>query len=195
MRWLRNPLSFEILRTTRVLVKGSHNIRATIYAILALMLSWVYALGPLGVGLYFLTQAEMLKALVVPILIYLYVWLFLAFWPVWFLLGWYHEGFVASLLGTGITAVILLAPDWLMARAMRAAEKAAEIDAESMTLDSGHAAGEPDAASSPAPDSPGMEESILKCPNPHCATNLRVPSGGHLKITCPRCNTTFVQHT
>ncbi len=130
MAWVRNPFSAELLRAAKNIRRGAYSTKAATYAFLAVGLSWLYGMIPLGVGLYLLSQGEILKAIVAPILIYLYVSLFLAMWPLFFLTGWYYEGFVPSLLGTGITVFVLLAPEWLMDRAIRAAEKAVAFDEE-----------------------------------------------------------------
>lgn len=138
MQIIRNPFSFEMARTTRKLLKGSYNTKAAIYGSIAVLLSWTYALAPPAVGVYLLSQGEILRGILLPILIYIYISLFMAAWPFFFLIGWYYEGFWESLIATGGTVMVLLMPDWLMMRAMRSAEKAAMMDAEDMTyLDRG----------------------------------------------------------
>ena len=55
--------------------------------------------------------------------------MFLGLLPIWVVAGWYEYGFWQSLLGNGLMLLALSAPEWLLARAHRAAPAAGDVTA------------------------------------------------------------------
>lgn len=118
-------MSGDILRKT-------HNTKAWLFVSLSLLWSLVINFSPLLIGVYLLLHGEWLGAILVPILLYIVIGFYMAFWPflavISFIYGWMEYGFVASLVGTTLFVILMIAsfwgPEWLMHKAFKAAEKA-----------------------------------------------------------------------
>ena len=92
----------------------------------ACVLASLVTLVPLVVGGRIAMQGDVARGVVYTLLGYLWIWMFLGLLPIWIVAGWYEYGFWPSLLGNGLMFVMLCAPQWLLARARRAAPAAGD---------------------------------------------------------------------
>ncbi|MBI4823274.1 MAG: DnaJ domain-containing protein [Nitrospirae bacterium] len=126
---------WSIFHSTGELLHKTNNAKAYLYAGIALLWSIALQLGPLIVGIWLVFQGEWLKAILIPIVLYLTIGFYMAFWPFIavfiFIAGWIKYSFIESLLGTVtfvfIAFILFLGPEWLMLRAFMAAEKAEKL--------------------------------------------------------------------
>jgi hypothetical protein len=126
---------FSIFYTSGEILRQTNNAKAWLYAILALLWSTIISFGPIAIGLWLLFEGEVLKAVLIPIALYLIIGFYMAFWPfiaiLIFIGGWIEYGFLESLSGTiafVVTVFVFLSgPEWLMYRSYRAAENAERL--------------------------------------------------------------------
>ena len=98
-------------------------------ALAACLLASSLTVLPLAVGARLVLDGEVAPAAIYTLLGYLWIWMFLGLLPIWIVAGWYAYGFWQSLLGNGLMFLVLSAPEWLMARAHRAAPAAGDVTA------------------------------------------------------------------
>jgi len=92
----------------------------------ACVLAFLLTLFPLVIGSSIAMQGDIARGVVYALLGYLWIWMFLGLLPMWIAAGWYEYGFWQSLLANGLMFVMLCAPQWLLARARRAAPAAGD---------------------------------------------------------------------
>jgi len=125
---------FSVLRTSSTFLRQTNNVKAIIFFVLAMLLQLLLNFSPLLIGVLLLLQGQWLQAILVPIVMYIAIGLFLAFWPILALIGfvtvWIRDGFLPAVLTVavylGIAFVLLVAPEWLMWKANQAAEGCSE---------------------------------------------------------------------
>jgi hypothetical protein len=98
-------------------------------AVAASLLALVLSVCPLALGASLVIQGEIARGVIYTLLGYLWIWMFLGLLPLWLVAGWYEYGFWQSVLGNGLLFLVLSAPEWLMARAHRAAPSAGDVTA------------------------------------------------------------------
>lgn len=131
-----NP--FDVLRTTRSLLRQTNSAKAVLLISIAFLLQTVVGFGPIALGLWFLFHGEYLAAILGPLIIYVAYGLYLAFWPILALINliavWIEEGFLVALLSTlsglGLLFILFSGPNWLIYLANRYAEQAARFEDE-----------------------------------------------------------------
>lgn len=121
--------AMRLLATTATMARGAYPAKATALAIVALVVAWLINLFPLAVGASLVAQGEVARGVIYALLGYLWIWMFLGLLPIWFIVGWYAYGVWQSLVGNALMFLVLSAPEWLMARAHRAAQKAGDLTA------------------------------------------------------------------
>jgi hypothetical protein len=119
----------RLLADATAMARGAAGARATALAIAALVVAWLVNLVPLALGASLAVQGELARGVIYTLLAYLWIWMFLGLLPVWLLVGWYEHGVWASLAGNGLMFLVLSTPEWLMARAHRAAPAAGDLPA------------------------------------------------------------------
>jgi len=118
------------------LLRKTHNTKAWLFASLSFLWSMVINFSPIVIGIYLLFQKQWIAAILIPILLYLVIGFYMAFWPfialISFFYGWKEYGFVESLIGTALFVVFmyifLYGSEWLMYKAFKSAEKAEEYE-------------------------------------------------------------------
>lgn len=103
--------------------------RGIVWSVAASLVAVAISVFPLAVGASLMIQGEIARGVIYTLLGYLWIWMFLGLLPVWFVAGWYAYGFWPSLLGNGLLFLVLSSPEWLMARAHRAAPEAGDVTA------------------------------------------------------------------
>jgi hypothetical protein len=121
--------AMRLLATAVMMARGAYPMKATALAIAAAVVAWLIHLFPLAVGASLVAQGDIARGVIYALLGYLWIWMFLGLLPIWLIVGWYEYGLWQSLLGNGLMFVVLSAPEWLMARANRAAQKAGDFTA------------------------------------------------------------------
>jgi hypothetical protein len=121
--------AMRLLATACAMLRGASPARASALAILALVVAWLINLFPLAVGASLGAQGEIARGVIYALLGYLWIWMFLGLLPIWFVVGWYEWGFWQSLVGNGLMFLVLSSPEWLMTRALRAAQTAGDLTA------------------------------------------------------------------
>lgn len=106
--------------------RDAREVRRAALTIAACLLASLVTLFPLAVGGSIAMQGDIARGVVYTLLGYLWIWMFLGLLPIWIVAGWYEYGFWQSLLGNGLMFVMLCAPQWLLARARRAASAAGD---------------------------------------------------------------------
>jgi hypothetical protein len=101
-------------------------LRSLTLTVAACVLASLLTLFPLVIGGSIAAQGDIARGVVYTLLGYLWIWMFLGLLPIWIAAGWYEYGFWQSLLGNGLMFVMLCAPQWLLARARRAAPAAGD---------------------------------------------------------------------
>jgi TM2 domain-containing membrane protein YozV len=119
----------RLLTTTLALWRGSAGTQAVSCALAATVIAVVVTAFPLAVGASLVLHGEIARGIIYTLLGYLWIWIFLGLLPVWLLAGWYEYGFWQSVLGNGLLFLVLSSPEWLMARAHRAAPAAGDVTA------------------------------------------------------------------
>ena len=122
-------MSGDILRKT-------HNTKAWFFACLSFLWSLLINVSPIVVGVYLLFQKQWLEAFLVPVLLYVVIGFYMAFWPflalISFVYGWIQYGFLESLVATALfvafMVVLFYGSEWLMHRAFKSAQKAEEYE-------------------------------------------------------------------
>jgi hypothetical protein len=125
---------------SRDVLRQTNNAKAWLFASLALLWTMVLNFSPIGIGIWLLFEGEFLKAVLIPIVLYLIIGFYMAFWPFIaifsFISGWIKYGFIESLLGTivfvAVAFIVLSGPEWLMYRAYKAAEKSEKLAMDDM---------------------------------------------------------------
>ena len=84
---------------------------------------------PIIAGAWLVLDGELARGVIYMVHGYLYIWVFLGLLPIWVVAGWYQYGFWQSLVGNGLMLLALSAPQWLLARAHRAAPAADDVTA------------------------------------------------------------------
>ncbi len=132
----RDP--FSVLRVSSAFIKTANNTKAVILFGIAIVWQLLLNFSPILLGLYVLLNGGGLwSAIKTVFFLYVAFGLYLAFWPVFaligFIAGWVQYGFLVSLISTaGAVAVFFLlfgGPEWLMYKAQRYAEAAARAEA------------------------------------------------------------------
>jgi hypothetical protein len=121
--------TLRLLDATAALWRGPGGARAAMPALAACLLASSLTVLPLAVGARRVLEGEVAPAVIYTLLGYLWIWMFLGLLPIWIVAGWYAYGFWQSLLGNGLMFLVLSAPEWLMARAHRAAPAADDATA------------------------------------------------------------------
>ncbi len=121
--------TLRLLGATAAMWRGPGGTRAAMPALAACLLASALTVLPLAVGARLVLDGEVAPAVIYTLLGYLWIWMFLGLLPIWIVAGWYAYGFWQSLLGNGLMFLVLSAPEWLMARAHRAAPAAGDVTA------------------------------------------------------------------
>jgi hypothetical protein len=101
-------------------------LRRVALTVAACLIATLVTLFPLVVGGSIAMHDDIPRGVVYTLLGYLWIWMFLGLLPIWIVAGWYEYGFWQSVLGNGLMFVMLFAPQWLLARARRAAPAAGD---------------------------------------------------------------------
>ncbi len=115
--------------TTPAIWRGTGGAKAAALALGASVLAAALTALPLVIGTWLVLDGELARGVIYTLLGYLYIWVFLGLLPIWVVVGWYEYGFWQSLLGNGLMLLALSAPEWLLARAHRAAPAAGDVTA------------------------------------------------------------------
>jgi len=127
---MMTPLgTIRLLAATSRIWRRQAGAHAAVWAIGASLVAVGLSAFPLAVGASLVSQGEIARGVIYTLLAYLWIWMFLGLLPVWLLAGWYAYGFWPSLLGNGLLFLLLSSPEWLMARARRAAPDAGDATA------------------------------------------------------------------
>jgi hypothetical protein len=122
--------TLRLLTTTMPAVwRGTGGATAAAFALAASLVAAGLTVLPLVVGTWLVVDGEPVRGIIYTLLGYLYIWMFLGLLPIWVVAGWYEYGFWQSLLGNGLMLLALSAPEWLLARAHRAAPAAGDVTA------------------------------------------------------------------
>ena len=122
--------TLRLLSTTMPAVwRGTAGVRAATLALAASVVAAALTALPLVVGTWLALDGELVRGVIYMLLGYLYIWMFLGLLPIWVVAGWYEYGFWQSVLGNGLMLLALSAPEWLLARAHRAAPAAGDVTA------------------------------------------------------------------
>jgi hypothetical protein len=115
--------------TTPVVWRGTGGPKAVAATLAASVVAAALTVLPLVVGTWLVLDGELARGVIYTLLGYLYIWMFLGLLPIWVVAGWYEYGFWQSLLGNGLMLLALSVPEWLLARAHRAAPAAGDVTA------------------------------------------------------------------
>ena len=121
--------TMRLLVTTFAMWRAARGACAVAWALAASVVAAVVTMLPLAVGTSLVIQGEIARGVIYTLLGYLWIWMFLGLLPVWLVAGWYEYGFWQSVLGNGLLFLVLSSPEWLMARAHRAAPAADDLTA------------------------------------------------------------------
>jgi hypothetical protein len=122
--------TLRLLTTTMPAVwRGTGGATGAAFALAASLVAAGLTVLPLVVGTWLVVDGEPVRGIIYTLLGYLYIWMFLGLLPIWVVAGWYEYGFWQSLLGNGLMLLALSAPEWLLARAHRAAPAAGDVTA------------------------------------------------------------------
>jgi hypothetical protein len=109
-----------LITTTPAVWRRGDGMKPAALALGASAIAAAVTVLPLAVGAWLVLDGELVRGVIYTLLGYLYIWMFLGLLPVWVVAGWYEYGFWQSLLGNGLMLLALSAPEWLLARALRA---------------------------------------------------------------------------
>jgi hypothetical protein len=121
--------TIRLFATTSTIWRQAGGGQAVVWALAASLVALGLSMLPLAVGASLVAQGEIARGIIYTLLGYLWIWMFLGLLPVWLLTGWYAYGFWQSVLGNGLLFLLLSSPEWLMARAHRAAPEAGDLTA------------------------------------------------------------------
>jgi len=121
--------TIRLLGTTAAMWRQARGAHAVAFALAASVIALALTAFPLAVGIGLAFQGEIPRGVIYALLGYLWIWIFLGLLPVWLVAGWYEYGFWQSVLGNGLLFLVLSSPEWLMARAHRAAPAAGDLTA------------------------------------------------------------------
>jgi len=121
--------TLRLFAKTSRMWQQAHGIRTVLWALAASLVAAGLSVLPLAVGASLVAQGETARGVIYTLLGYLWIWMFLGLLPVWLVAGWYAYGFWPSVLGNGLLFLVLSSPEWLMARAHRAAPEAGDATA------------------------------------------------------------------
>ncbi|SRR5713101_2825294 len=132
----RDP--FSVLRVSSAFLKTANNTKAVILFGIAIIWQMLLNFSPILLGLYvFLNGGGLWSAIKTVFFLYVAIGLYLAFWPVFaligFIFGWVQYGFLISLISTVVTVAVFFllfgGPEWLMYKAQQYAGAAARAEA------------------------------------------------------------------
>jgi hypothetical protein len=121
--------TLRLFGATAAMWRGARGARAAAPALAACLVASLVTVLPLAAGVRLVLEGEVARAVIYTLLGYLWIWMFVGLLPIWVVAGWYAYGFWQSLLGNGLIFLVLSAPEWLMARAHRAAPAADDVTA------------------------------------------------------------------
>lgn len=121
--------TMRLLATTSAMWRQARGTPAVAWALAASLVAVALSVFPVAVGASLVAQGEIARGMIYTALGYLWVWMFIGLLPLWLFAGWYAYGFWPSVLGNGLLFLVLSCPEWLMARAHRAAPAAGNVTA------------------------------------------------------------------
>ena len=119
----------RLLATTLAMWRAPRGMQPVLCALAASIIAVALTALPLAMGASLVLQGDVARGVIYTLLGYLWIWTFLGLLPVWLVAGWYEYGFWQSVLGNGLLFLLLRSPEWLMARAHRAAPVAGDVPA------------------------------------------------------------------
>ena len=115
--------------TTPAIWRDRRGAKRAALALAASTIAAALTVLPIIAGAWLVLDGELARGVIYMVLGYLYIWVFLGLLPIWVVAGWYQYGFWQSLVGNGLMLLALSAPQWLLARAHRAAPAAGDVTA------------------------------------------------------------------